>query len=201
MLIEVRNGAAHLGQIDQTIAKRALIPFLRACDELLRAKNRPPSQYWGELYRRVDRLMSESADSARDRARARISDAKKAFANRTKEIGPDGIESLVDGVFARYDIRGYDRDLIDCPACGHKALVTGSYDYEWIVEEDKIDPEGFADEAYPEVTFFPYDLRCYVCGLALNGKAELDAAAIDDAWLVPQEQVDPIDFVPEAEEL
>lgn len=56
-------------------------------------------------------------------------------------------------------------------------------------------------EAYPEVTFYPRDLRCHVCGLSLNGTDELDAAGILLDWLIPQGEVEPMDFVPDFEEL
>jgi hypothetical protein len=141
VLIDVRNGAAHLGQIDQVTARRALTPFLRACDELLRGSKRPPGQYWGEDYRRVDRYLSESADSARDQAKTRISDAKKAFASRTRDLDSIGVQRLVESIYPSYDTRGYDHQLHDCPACASQALISGSFDFEWTVDDDLMDPE------------------------------------------------------------
>jgi len=64
-----------------------------------------------------------------------------------------------------------------------------------------MDPDVWENEAYPEVTFYPADLRCHVCGLALNGSDELEAAEFPLDWLIPQEEVDPSDFVPRYEDV
>ncbi len=201
ILIEVRNGAAHLGRVDEMTARRMIVPFLRACEEILRVLGVETSKYWQGVAMSVGERLSASADSARERVARRLGQAKRDFKERMRGKDQDARQALIESMYATYDARGYERRLGDCPACGNRALLTGSIDSEWTVPDGSMDPDVWENEAYPEVTFYPADLRCHVCGLALNGSDELEAAEFPLDWLIPQEEVDPSDFVPRYEDV
>jgi len=48
---------------------------------------------------------------------------------------------------------------------------------------------------------YPSELRCHVCGFSLNGTDELEVAGVPLEWLIPQDQVDPMDFVGDFEDV
>jgi hypothetical protein len=202
LIIDVRNGVAHLGQVDQTLASRALAPFVTACDELLGAMSEEAAEFWAEGHAFLEKHLASYRRQAVERVNARLKQARKVFGDRFKNLDDKAKTTLIVSIVQAYEHSGYGRQLFDCPVCGNLALETGTYDFEWTVPEgaDSDDPEVWEHEAYPEVTFYPAGLRCQVCGLALNGPDEMEAAGLPPDWIIPQEDVRPEDFIPDYED-
>lgn len=203
LILDVRNGVAHLGQVDQTLATRALAPFVTACDELLGAMSEDPAEFWAEGHAYLEQHLASYRQQATEQVKARLKEARKVFRERFKNLDDKAKRTLITSIVQAYDHSGYERQLFDCPVCANLALETGTYDFEWTVPEgaDADDPEVWEHEAYPEVTFYPAGLRCQVCGLALNGSHEVEAAGLPPDWIIPQEEVHPEDFIPDYEDI
>ena len=68
MVVDVKNGVAHVGQdVQRGIAKRALVPFLKACDARLGAMRILRGPFWKDLTEVVETRISEAAEAARKR--------------------------------------------------------------------------------------------------------------------------------------
>lgn len=195
VLREVRNGVAHLGQLESDDADEVLAPYLRACDHLFaEIPGAERESFWGEYLEVVDTRLSESAKEAEGRVAAAIAAASLVFKQRYAAIEEAGREAALASIEGTYDPERYYEQLVNCPACERLALVDGSIRVRWEADWDYSDGESWIAGVYPGVTFSPARLECRVCGLYLKGEEELRAAGVPESWELDQEDVDSSDF-------
>jgi hypothetical protein len=193
LLVDVRNGVAHAGFVDQAAAERVLVPFLRACSELLPRIRVEPSVFWADLTDMVETRLSASAAAAEIRAREAITAAQHAFEGRYSAMDDGVRKAVLKAVQETYTPDRYEQNLIDCPSCGYAALVSGTNDVDWEADWEIGDlGESYIAGAYPIVKLVPYHLQCRICGLELDGADELAAAGLERSWVL--EDVDAEDF-------
>jgi hypothetical protein len=192
LLISVRNGVVHAGQRAPQVD--VLIPFLRACDHLLAETSSARHEFWGESLEIVDARLSDSADAATVSAADAIASAKRRFADRYSELDSGLQTAMIATVEDTYAPEKYEQTLWTCPACEHRALVYGSFDVSWEPDWDYSDGEAWVAGVYPVVRFAPGTLDCRVCGLELDGEAELRAAGVPAEWQLEDDEVNPSDF-------
>ena len=193
LLIWVRNGVVHAGQVEGDAD--VLVPFLRASEHLLaELPDGDRDAFWADLLEIVDARLAASSDAARIRAADAITAARRRFAERYSEMEAALQSAMISTVEDTYAPEKYEQTLWTCPSCDHRALVYGSYDVDWEPDWDYSDGEAWIAGAYPTVHFSPGTLDCRVCGLELDGEAELLAAGVPAKWDLDSDEVDPSDF-------
>ena len=75
-----------------------------------------------------------------------------------------------------------------CPACGGDAIVRGDVA---VPGTTRLEPDS--NELYESMVVMPIAFRCPLCELQFDGRAELRAAGVGDAFTVESE-VDPVEF-------
>lgn len=190
LLVSVRNGVAHLGEVQAEDASGVLIPYLKASEALREDLSVERDAYWEEFSDMVDSALKESVEQARIRVETALAIARKEFKKRFSELDDATKQAVLGVVVAGYRPEKYDEQLLDCPACGTEALAYGSVKVEY--DEDWDHQERVLVGVHPYFTFAPRALRCAACGLELDGTDELYAAGISDPWTL--EDVDERDF-------
>jgi hypothetical protein len=90
LLIQVRNGVAHLGEVSADDADSVLVPYLKASEEMRAALDIDKAAYWGEFVDLVDSALEEKSrrcackSSPHSRTRARSSSAASARSTRQR---------------------------------------------------------------------------------------------------------------------
>lgn len=193
LLVEARNGVVHLAFTSSESVDRSLVAFLRACRQVLGEAGWDEEEFWGEFQEMFTTRLSESSEAAAVRASEAITSARLRFQETYGHLDDEAQSIIARTIEASYALKGYEEQLVECPACGNQAFVSGRTDVDWEVdwETDEFG-EPYASGASPTVTFFPGYLHCKVCGLELDGEDEIANASLDESWQL--EDVDPADF-------
>jgi hypothetical protein len=201
LLVDVRNGVAHMGRAEPGTVEVVFVPFLKACEELLANMNveQVRSNFWGDYTPMVETRLSDSAQEAEVRASEAITAARLVFEGRFRGMGQDFRDSAVRFLEQQYVLTDYEEDLVKCPSCGYLALASGTSDVTWDADWDYEDGVSTLVGATPTVRLVPYRLDCRICGLELDGADELAAADIEQSWEL--EDVDPAHFEADFEDL
>ncbi len=84
-----------------------------------------------------------------------------------------------------------------CPACSQKAILIGTF-------ISKSEPRIFMDRIDVSNNYLPVELRCFCCGLIINGNGELTVAELGGQFVIvesstPEEyyeiETDPIEVL------
>lgn len=120
LLIGVRNGVVHAGQVDANVD--VLVPFLRACEHLLaEIQNGNRNAFWGDLVEIVDARLVESADTAKVTVADALAIARQRFADRYEEMDQELKSVLIKTVENSYAPGKYEQTLSTCLACEHQS--------------------------------------------------------------------------------
>jgi hypothetical protein len=183
LLIWIRNGVVHAGQVESDAEASVLVPFLRACDYLLAATPQGDrANFWDTSIEMVDARLSESTDAAKVRVADAIATARNVFKERYASMEQSAQEAVLASIEFTYEPERYEETLFECPACSRRALLHGSYEVQWEPDWDYSDGQAWIAGAYPEVEFTPGALECRVCNLTLHGEEELVVAGVPSAW-------------------
>jgi hypothetical protein len=194
LLILVRNGIAHLGNASSSDAEDALIPYLKASERLRDALDLDREEYWGEFVELVDSALEENVKRARLRVETALPVARNEFERRFGALDDTTRAAMLSVIESGYKLEKYEEQLLECPACETQGVVYGSLKLDY---EPDYDRDGFVDNASLIVTFVPSSFWCAACGLELDGREELDAAGIEEPWVL--EDVDEADFAEDHE--
>jgi hypothetical protein len=175
-LFRLRNSEAHLGNADLTVARRTAVSFLRAINALLRVE---PDQFWSPHSEFVSAILDETSAEAVRVTTAKIAAARMRYDQRRLVLG-EGQAASLDALLEAEVQRQSDEEsfIVDCPACGTRALLCGENSLEWEPEYDREGPTG----ASPWIQFVGHYLACQACGLELLGDQELDHAEVEHEW-------------------
>lgn len=192
-LIDARNGAIHVGAVDDSEKLKMLIPYLRASCQLPGEGGHNENEYWGQFRDVVEVRLAEQVEAAVARVQEAMTAARLRFEQKYGHLGADIRPIVLRALSESYSPEKYDEQLIDCPLCSAIGLAWGSTEVEWKPDWDYADGQSYIAGGYPEVTFFPGGFVCRACELELDGEAELAAAGIEKSWEL--DDVDPKDFV------
>jgi hypothetical protein len=159
LLIDVRNGVAHLGEVQsEEDADRVFVPYLRASEALRETVGIDRGSYWGEFTDLVDSALKENVAKARVRVETALAIARTECARRFGSLDDATRQAILSVVEAGYRPEKYDEQLLDCPACDTPALVYGSVQIEY--DEDWDHREGILINVHPIFNFTPQGMRC-----------------------------------------
>ena len=193
LLIWVRDGIAHLADASAATVDEVLVPYLKASEELREVLGVDRSGYWGAFGDLVDSALKERVEQARLRVDAALAVARGEFARRFAEVDATTKKAVLDAIEASYSLDRYEEQLLECPACGTSALVTGKLQEEF--DEDWDHHEGVLINVHLLVRFIPTGLLCRACHLNLTGRDEMDAAGVGESWYL--DNIDERDFYPD----
>ena len=189
LLAEYRNSAIHLGEIIEDEKKEIFHAFLAATSLLVDELGVKRQQYFGEFSELVETHLDESLAETNRNVAEQLARSRNVFAQRYSALENAQMEIVAKSVEANYPVDKYERILDDCPACGRRGLLSGSYEVEWEVDYDD---DGSISGGYPVVTMTASDFVCFFCDLILGGATELQAAGLPTT--VDIEDPDPADF-------
>jgi len=192
LLIWVRDGIVHLADASAANVDEVLVPYLKASEELRKVLGVDRSAYWNEFDDLVDSALKEHVERAHLRVDAALAVARGEFARRFAEVDATTKKAVLDAIEASYSLDRYEEQLLECPACGTSALVSGTLQEEF--DEDWDHHEGVLVNVHLLVRFFPNGLLCRACHLGLTGRDEMDAAGVGESWYL---NIDERDFFPD----
>jgi hypothetical protein len=192
LLIGVRDGVVHLADASSASVDEVLVPYLKASEELREVLGIDKALYWDGFRDLVDQALKEHVEKARLRVEAALAVAGAEFERRFAEVGEAAKKAVLAAIEESYfPLEKYEEQLVDCPACGTRALVVGSLREDF--DEDWDHHEGVLLGVHLPVEFTPTGLLCRACHLQLTGRDEMDAAGIGEPWYL--EDVDERDFL------
>jgi hypothetical protein len=190
-LIDARNGAIHVGAVEESEKLRMLLPYLHASRQIL-GEGGFGEEYWGEFNEVVELRVAEVTEAAVANVKEAMIAASLRFDERYGHLGEEVRPAVLRALEASYAPEKYEQQLVDCPACSTLGLASGSTDVDWQPDWDQSDGQDYVAGMYPEVTFFPGRFECHACDLALDGEVEIEAAGIESSWKL--DDVDVADF-------
>lgn len=165
-VLNVRNGAAHLGLVDRTELTTAVRAMTICIDKLLPTVELSRAAYWGpEFEDQVGALIKEVMDAREVRVQQAKSAALLQLA-RMKALGADAFDAIVmalssDGRDPETTGDSYGKPH-QCPVCGYAGWLSG------VVERSDLEVDA-ADSSvvWVDRLFVPQEFRCDLCGFAV----------------------------------
>jgi len=192
-LTERRNAELHSGDtsFDGLPTSAWLAQFYKACQVLLRAQGFELGDWIPEAedVRAAEEMIQALEQKHRDEALKRIGEAKGAF----QKLPPDDQTSRHEDAEVEAKLaRGQGVKIIECPACGSKAVLRGG--------RIRATPPVLKDDMlYWESIYLPKSLECGGCGLELPGYAVLHGAGLGGQY-VEESYAEPSQYYSPAEE-
>lgn len=193
-LVEVRNGAVHVGA--SATARHVLLDALRLCRELTGHLEVSFDRWCGDHLDAIQHLLDEQQSEVARQVAAKRTQAARVVTSMEHWAGPDQVSSMVQrleserwAALALTDA-GDRHDLCAqrCPACTRAGCLTGRSEATLINESD-----GYFQY---DVAFTPQGFACNVCRLRLSGSDELAEAGLPHKPFRPLGQDLPPDFDP-----
>lgn len=193
LLADFRNSAIHLGEVIEEERKEIFHAFLAATSLIVDEMGEERKEFFGEFADLVATHLDKSLAEVNRSVAEKLARAKTDYERKYGILDAVHRQGIIKSVEGGYSPEKYEDELAECPACGNQGMLSGTYDVDW--EADDFDDYGFPTTAYPVVTLTPSTFLCNLCGLLLNGAAELKAAGLDEPIQI--EDVDPSDFYDE----
>jgi hypothetical protein len=183
ILIDMRDGTIHAGSDDE-VEERLVVAFIQYAEALLKDLGRRREWFWGDQLEVVDALLAASTDKTMRQVTIKVASAVANYQRINSSLEFD-IRAAAQW-FADNDAPDFDRDFVDCPACGSPVLARGYHWVEWDFEPQE---DGNYVRTDGKVWFSAQSLDCSVCQLSLASHAELLAAGLQEKW--PLENANP----------
>lgn len=182
----VRNGAAHMGVVDQKMLRSAVRPMVRFAEFVRHRYDHPADRWWGteldELARGIARAEVEQSEEI---VRAKIAAAKLRLHERRRILPASSVETILKAMSGSSRTSIEHEEDQECPACGYTGKAIG------IVLEYGVD----ADPYEGGVTYYSRmgvtNFECSVCDLELTDELEVMAAGIPTEIDYVDENYDP----------
>lgn len=186
-LVDVRNGAVHVGSGDES--RHVLLDCLSITGALLDGLGLERKAFYGSHFPTVGALMSEyRSEISRAvavkmaKARSRLAKLEVALGNEAFRRATDELEDQRWSLDPDDFVTGGAGVEATCPECGSKGRLFGEVD---VSDEVDYDVEALGGGEYETITFGycqahlqPYAFVCTVCGLSLRGEQELSEAGL-----------------------
>ena len=185
-LIQLRNTLVHIGEIDNKDFDNKYRTFLRSVIIIGNAAGISNKELFGDFKEGVENFLDETKGEVEKIVNEKIMSAKINFENKFKDMDEYIKKKVIETIEHSYMLAKYEEELVECPACGHLGVLRGSYEYTWNRDDD-----FGASEPSVDVTMYPEEFQCGVCGLKLEGDDELEIVDLSDSI---EMEGDPEDF-------
>lgn len=168
----LRNGAAHLGYIEQGALEAAVADLVVIMDDLLPIIGKNPDAFWGlDNIPVIDHILVESKDALRVRIEVLFAGARRELESLESRVGKDAFLGVAQVLSAKSAIENDGEDSIvhPCPVCdyaGHLHRYIDEPNMDFLRSHRREPGDGYR-------TASPDEFDCYVCRLHLE-YAELD---------------------------
>lgn len=152
---EYRNGVAHFGASDHSVANRVLPAFLNTLIVLARELGQTETDLFGAYDEFVRSQLEEHyAEEERDFA-GRVAQARVRFQAEHGDIDKATLAHLHQLAEMRWHRQSIDDQLVDCPVCCLPAYAGGDLEQvDWDVDVDR---DGTLMGAWPVLEYHPMD--------------------------------------------
>lgn len=176
-LILVRDGVVHLADASSATVEEVLVPYLKASEDLREVLGIEREAYWDGFVGLVNHALKENVEQVRLRVQAALTVARTNYDERFGALDDDVRKTFVTVIEESYvPLVPYEQQLGTCPACGTKALITGTLREEF--DEDWDHREGVLMGVHLILWFIPTGLLCRACHLELKGREEMGEAGM-----------------------
>ncbi|WP_104081080.1 hypothetical protein [Cryobacterium sp. Y11] len=168
----LRNGAAHLGYIEQGALEAAVADLVVIMDDLLPIIGKTPEAFWGlDNIPVIEHILVESKDALRVRIEALFAGARRELESLKIRVGDDAFLSVAQVLSAKSAIEnnGEDFTVRPCPVCDYDGQLfryIDELDMDFVRSHRSKPGDGYR-------TASPDEFDCYVCSLHLE-YAEMD---------------------------
>jgi len=188
-LILQRNSLVHIGSLKDENIRSTYKAFLTAIMILSEYLGIKKSEIFGEFKDAIETFLDDTKKEIEKIVEEKIIRAKNNFKNKFSDMDEYTKKAVIKAIEESYRLIMYEEELTECPACGHLGILRGDYEHEW--KEWDVDEEGNPIPCV-EVTMYPREFECSVCGLKLEDADELDVVGLAEPI---EMEGDPKDFV------
>lgn len=187
-LVEVRNGAIHVGT--SPASRVILADALTACASLMERIGLKPHTFYGAHTLNAEKLLDEKQSEIGLRVAAKLAKARRFLTQLEDGLGPEMFRETTDYLEAETRVKltpdmygAVDARPAACPECGSSARLFGELDVEDDVDWD-VEPLGggqYISLPYGVSSYYfsPSDFACNVCQLSLHGWQELREGGLE----------------------
>jgi hypothetical protein len=176
-LLGYRNGEAHLGISDPTLRTRAFVSFLEVVTAVLPVND---DSFWHPHDQLVRVTLDQNAARVHQVVELKLSTAKQHFLASFGGLEQNVRDVVIRVVSGRAMPLEENQASIDCPACGSRAVATGTNTVE--VGDPDFGSDGQVEGTNSWLEFVAFSLDCPACGLHLDNPLELTAASVPTSW-------------------
>jgi len=189
-LIHQRNSLVHIGSLEYEKIRTTYRAFLKGIIILSEYLGVEKSQLFGEFKEVIENFLDETKKEIEKIVEEKIIRARNNFKNKFSDMDEYTKKTVIKAIENSYRLSMYEEDLAECPACGNLGVLRGSYEYEFEWPSDCFNKNG---DPVPcvEVTMFPEEFECSICGLKLDGYDELEVIGLTEPI---EMEGDPEDF-------
>ncbi len=177
-----RNRELHSGATPfQDLSEHEWLPrYFDACRALLKSMNKSLKDLFSNDAVAAQKMIEAMQDKEAKKAKQAVS------AHRVVWEGKSSEEQASSGSQAEESAQRTNGHVVDCPACGCQALVTGEEIFQRTpaVEDDLI---------VERATMLPTQLCCVACGLKISGHSKLQAVDLGSTY-TSKSVTDPVDY-------
>ncbi|MCY7286832.1 MAG: hypothetical protein LH624_00895 [Cryobacterium sp.] len=171
-ILTVRNGAAHLGYIEQDALEAAVADLVVIMDDLLPIIGKTPEAFWGPANTPViEHILVETKDALRVRIEALYAGARRELESLKSRVGDDAFLRVAQVLSAKSELENNGEDITvhPCPVCSYDGQLSryiDEPDMEFLRSQRSGPGDGYR-------TASPDEFYCHVCHLHLE-YAEMD---------------------------
>jgi len=166
-VFSLRNGAAHLGYIEQDALEAAIADLVVIMDDLLPIIGKTSEAFWGpDNTAVIEHILVETRDALLVRIESLFAGARRELDTLKSRVDDDAFLRLAQAVSAKSEIEnnGEDFTVHTCPVCGYDGQLSryiDEPDMEFLRSQRSEPGDGYR-------TASPDEFDCYVCKLHLN---------------------------------
>ena len=169
--LEVRNAALHMGIVQQTGLRPAIIQMCKLLEVLVPAMGLDFERYWGDEWHAVESVLDDARTELAATVAAKRAAAVVHFNSLMESLGKSSIDMLLATTTPK-PVRYADHDdEVTCPVCGALAWL-GCIIRRGELEFER-DEYGNMDHVWVDLDAVPVAFYCALCRLDLEDE-ELD---------------------------
>jgi hypothetical protein len=166
-IFALRNGAAHLGYIEQDALEAAIADLVVIMNDLLPIIGSTSEAFWGpDNSTVIEHILAETKNALLVRIEALFAGARRELDSLKSRVGDDAFVrvALALSMKSEIEINGEDFVLHSCPVCAYNGQLSryiDEPDIEFLSSRRSEPGDGYR-------TASPDEFDCYVCSLHLD---------------------------------